>query len=80
VVPITLKNDEIQYLFSHAENIEITMDLALQIIEFDSKTANFEISESNKKMLMEGIDEIGMTLEFESYITNFEKTKPTYSL
>src|SRR5215831_17613814 len=44
VLPITLKHDYIQYLFNHAETIEITIDLALQIIEFDYKTAHFEIS------------------------------------
>lgn len=80
VLPTTINHDKIEYLFNHAETIEIKIDLAAQCIEFDSNRIHFEISESNKKMLIEGIDEIGMTLKFESYISNYEKTKATYSL
>jgi 3-isopropylmalate/(R)-2-methylmalate dehydratase small subunit len=80
VLPTTINHDKIEYLFNHAETIEIKIDLAAQRIEFDSNRIHFEISESNKKMLIEGIDEIGMTLKFESYISNYEKTKATYSL
>lgn len=80
VLPTTISHDHIEYLFSHAESIEIKIDLAAQCIEFESNIIRFEVSESNKKMLIEGIDEIGMTLEFESYISNYERTKATYSL
>ncbi len=80
VLPATINHDSIEYLFNHAETIEIKIDLAAQCIEFDSNRIHFEISDSNKKMLIEGIDEIGMTLKFESYISNYEKTKATYSL
>ncbi|HEY7082830.1 MAG TPA: 3-isopropylmalate dehydratase small subunit [Nitrososphaeraceae archaeon] len=80
VLPTTINHDKIEYLFNHAETIQIKIDLAAQRIEFDSNRIHFEISESNKKMLIEGIDEIGMTLKFESYISNYEKTKATYSL
>jgi 3-isopropylmalate/(R)-2-methylmalate dehydratase small subunit len=80
VLPATINHDSIEYLFNHAETIEVKIDLAAQCIEFDSNRIHFEISDSNKKMLIEGIDEIGMTLKFESYISNYEKTKATYSL
>jgi 3-isopropylmalate/(R)-2-methylmalate dehydratase small subunit len=80
VLPITINHDYIEYLFNHAETVKIKIDLTAQSIEFDTNIIHFKISESNKKMLMEGIDEIGMTFKFESYISEFEKTKSTYSL
>ncbi|HEY7570277.1 MAG TPA: 3-isopropylmalate dehydratase small subunit [Nitrososphaeraceae archaeon] len=80
VLPIIINHDHIEYLFNHAETVKINIDLTAQSIEFDSNIIHFEISESNKKMLMEGIDEIGMTFNFESYISDYEKTKSTYSL
>ena len=80
VLPIILSQDFIEYLFKHAETTEIWVDLAAQCIEFDAKSLHFDISESNKRMLLEGMDEIAMTLKFGSHISNYEKDNPTYSI
>jgi 3-isopropylmalate/(R)-2-methylmalate dehydratase small subunit len=80
VLPIILGQDTIEYLFKNADTAQIRVDLAAQRIEFDAKSLHFDVSESNKRMLLEGMDEIAMTLKFESHISDYEKKKPTYSI
>ena len=80
VLPIILKQDAIEFLFKGSETIEINVDLASQCVVFDTYSLHFDITESNKRILVEGLDEIGMTLQLESYISNFEKRKTTYVL
>jgi len=76
VLPIILSQDTIEYLFKNADTAQIRVDLAAQRIEFDAKSLHFEVSESNKRMLLEGMDEIAMTLKFESHISDYERKKP----
>ena len=78
VLPIILSQDTIEYLFKNADTAQIRVDLAAQRIVFDAKSLHFDVSESNKRMLLEGMDEIAMTLKFESHISDYEKKKPTY--
>jgi 3-isopropylmalate/(R)-2-methylmalate dehydratase small subunit len=80
VLPIILSQDIIEYLFKNADTAQIRVDLAAQRIEFDAKSLHFDVSESNKRMLLEGMDEIAMTLKFESHISDYERKKPTYSV
>lgn len=80
VLPIILSQDTIEYLFKNADTAQIRVDLAAQRIEFDAKSLHFDVSESNKRMLLEGMDEIAMTLKFESHISDYERKKPTYSV
>lgn len=50
----------------------IDIDLVNQTIKFDEQTFLFEIDPYHKKMLVEGLDEIGMTLEKSKVIDLFE--------
>jgi 3-isopropylmalate/(R)-2-methylmalate dehydratase small subunit len=61
-------------MFLNADDMEIEVDLSnQQIIMAGPKIINFEIDESRKKKLLEGLDEIGITLQFDSQITEYEK-------
>ncbi|MFM7139445.1 MAG: 3-isopropylmalate dehydratase small subunit, partial [Actinomycetes bacterium] len=40
--------------------------------------ADFQIDDYVRWRLMEGLDDIGLTLRHESKITEFEKTRPSY--
>ena len=40
----------------------------------DSKQLKFQIDRSKKKMLLEGLDEIGLTLKLECDISDYEKS------
>ena len=74
ILPIVLPKNEIEYLFDNPNYI-IKVDLNKQQIELkpNSKQLKFQIDESKKKMLLEGLDEIGMTLQLESDISDYEK-------
>jgi 3-isopropylmalate/(R)-2-methylmalate dehydratase small subunit len=53
------------------------ISLQKQIISIAGKKINFNIDSTRKKMLLEGIDEIGYTLGFEEQILNYEKSSKT---
>jgi len=74
-LPITLQKDEIEELFSETETkaLEIEVNLEKQYIK-SSKSYSFEIDEFKKSSLLNGLDEIGLTLENKSVIANFEKS------
>jgi 3-isopropylmalate/(R)-2-methylmalate dehydratase small subunit len=74
ILPIILLKNEIEYLFDNPNSV-IKVDLEKQQIELkpNSKQLKFQIDESKKKILLEGLDEIGMTLQLEDYISNYEK-------
>jgi len=75
ILPITLKKDEIEELFSETEikTLEIEVNLEKQFVK-SSKSYSFEIDEFKKSSLLNGLDEIGITLENKSVIANFEKS------
>jgi 3-isopropylmalate/(R)-2-methylmalate dehydratase small subunit len=75
ILPITLQNDEIEELFSETETktLEIEVNLEKQFVK-SSKSYSFEIDEFKKSSLLNGLDEIGLTLENKSVIANFEKS------
>jgi len=73
MLPIILEKKEIEYLFNNPDCI-IKVDLNKQQIELKpiSRQLKFQIDRSKKKMLLEGLDEIGMTLQLESHISDYE--------
>ena len=75
ILPITLQKDEIEELFSETESktLEIEVNLEKQFVK-SSKSYSFEIDEFKKSSLLNGLDEIGLTLENKSVIANFEKS------
>ena len=75
ILPITLQKDEIEELFSETETktLEIEVNLEKQFVK-SSKAYSFEIDEFKKNSLLNGLDEIGLTLENKSVIANFEKS------
>ncbi len=75
ILPIILQKDEIEELFSETETktLEIEVNLEKQFVK-SSKLYSFEIDEFKKSSLLNGLDEIGLTLENKSVIANFEKS------
>ena len=75
ILPIILQKDEIEELFSETETktLEIEVNLEKQFVK-SSKSYSFEIDEFKKSSLLNGLDEIGLTLENKSVIANFEKS------
>ena len=73
LLPVSLNHEEIEYLFRNSENVEVEIDLSNQQVKACYKVMHFEIDSYRKKALLEGLDEIEMTLQFDSQITEYEK-------
>jgi len=76
---VELSEAEVDVIFRHVEanaGLQATVDLAQQQVELQSgdKTVfNFSIEPGDKEQLIGGLDDIDLTLQFESDITRFEK-------
>ncbi len=77
ILPVRLAAEEVEYLFKN-DDLDITIDLSKQLVTTGSKQMHFEIDEFRKKMLLEGLDGIGLTLKFEEYILAYEKEKQMF--
>ncbi|MFL6524169.1 MAG: 3-isopropylmalate dehydratase small subunit [Nitrososphaera sp.] len=79
ILPVRLPDYEVDYLFSE-ENLYIDIDLARQTVIAGSHIMHFEIDNFYKKLLLEGLDSIGLTLQFEDYIAKYERHKQIFAL
>ena len=78
ILPIKLKDEEIEILLSAAENsLNFTIDLENQKISYiennTQKEMPFELDAAKKNCLLQGLDDIGMTLNKVSHISSFEE-------
>ena len=77
VLPIVVKPEELEMLFEDAErgsNATVTVDLESQEIRGpDGGIVHFEIDPFRKHCLLNGLDDIGLTLEKAAAIDSFEK-------
>ncbi|MEO0427960.1 MAG: 3-isopropylmalate dehydratase small subunit [Pseudomonadota bacterium] len=76
ILPIALPQDEVDKLMGDAErgaNATLTIDLEAQTIERpDGGTIAFDIDPFRKHCLLNGLDDIGLTMEREDAISAFE--------
>ena len=64
ILPITISEEEIKEISEYSKREEeISIDLPSQKIVFGNNEINFEIDEFKKKCLLEGIDDIALSLE-----------------
>jgi len=71
VLPITLEQKIVEKLLQETGTIEV--DLENQIIKTPSSEISFEIDSYQKKVLLEGLDDISITFQYEDKISDFEK-------
>ena len=71
ILPIVLESTIIDKLQQETSPIEV--DLENQVIKTNSENISFEINSHKKKILLEGLDDIAQTLQFEEKISNFEE-------
>jgi 3-isopropylmalate/(R)-2-methylmalate dehydratase small subunit len=76
ILPITLPQEEIDKLIddaSRGDNARLTVDLAAQEIRGpDGGVIKFDIDPFRKRCLLEGLDDIGLTMEKADAIADFE--------
>jgi len=79
ILPIKLSQADVDKLMDDAErgaNATVSVDLETQEIKGpDGGTISFDIDPFRKHCLMEGLDDVGLTLQKEEKITSFEKTR-----
>jgi 3-isopropylmalate/(R)-2-methylmalate dehydratase small subunit len=77
---IELSEEEVDIIFKHAranEGLQATVDLLEQQVEIHAPTRtvfSFTIEKGDKEQLISGLDDIDLTLKYESDITRFEET------
>ena len=71
ILPISLESKIVEKLLQETSPIEI--DLENQIIKTLSEDIPFEINSHKKKILLEGLDDIAQTFQFEDKISEFEE-------
>jgi 3-isopropylmalate/(R)-2-methylmalate dehydratase small subunit len=80
LLAVSLKADEIDSIFAaikQREGYEVTVDLPAQTIaDKFGWTAHFEIEPFAKKCLLEGLDDIALTLAHEREIAAYESAHP----
>ena len=73
ILPITITEEEIKEISDYSKRKEeISINLLEQKIVFGNKEINFEIDKFKKKCLIEGLDDIALSLEKSNKITDYE--------
>jgi len=79
ILPIKLPQEDVDKLMDDAErgaNATVTVDLEKQEISGpDGGTITFDLDPFRKQCLMEGLDDVGLTLKKETKITDFETSQ-----
>lgn len=82
LLPVVLSEKEVQWLIELGESdpsAEITIDLDAQTVSYgDEFEARFDIDPFTKHRLLNGLDDIGLTLQYEADITAFEASRPSF--
>ena len=71
ILPISLDSKTVEKLLQETNSVEV--DLENQIIKTSSENIPFEINSHKKKILLEGLDDIAQTFQFEDEICAFEE-------
>ena len=79
MLPIALKGEIVAELFHEVrdqEGYELNVNLSRQlIIKPDGRTIPFEVDPFNKRCLLEGLDQIGLTLDYADKIAAYERER-----
>ena len=73
ILPITISEDQIKEISEYSKRKEeIYVNLPEQVISFGNKEIKFEIDQFKKKCLIEGLDDIALSLEKSEKIVSYE--------
>jgi len=81
LLPVQLDQKAVEALWDLADSEpekEITVDLAARQVRVDDAVWSFPIDDFSRWRLMEGLDDIGLTLRHADTITTYEKTRPAF--
>jgi 3-isopropylmalate/(R)-2-methylmalate dehydratase small subunit len=81
LLPVQLPADVVEQLMALVERdpkATVTVDLEAREVRAEGVTAAFELDDFTRWRLMEGLDDIGLTLRHGDAIAEFEKQRPSW--
>ncbi|MEC6798378.1 3-isopropylmalate dehydratase small subunit [Photobacterium sp. S4TG1] len=81
MIPVHLTDQQIDELFKFVETTEgaqICVDLKAMSVTANGQQYSFEIDEFRRHCLLNGLDNIGLTLQHQAQIAEYEANIPTY--
>ncbi|GAD88118.1 3-isopropylmalate dehydratase small subunit [Vibrio halioticoli NBRC 102217] len=81
MVPVRLTEAEVDEIFTFVEaneGAEITVDLEAMLVTANAKQYSFEIDEFRRHCLLNGLDNIDLTLQHVEKITEYEQNIPAF--
>ena len=81
LLPVVLPDSDVESLMSAVEsdpNLEVTVDLGVREVRAGALTSAFELDEHTRWRLMEGLDDVALTLRHDAEIANFEGSRPSW--
>ena len=81
LVPVQLTSQEVERLWAMVEadpTLEVTVDLGARQLRAGDLVAGFPIDDFTRWRLMEGLDDIGLTLRHEADISAYEARRPAF--
>ncbi|MDG2165419.1 MAG: 3-isopropylmalate dehydratase small subunit, partial [Alphaproteobacteria bacterium] len=76
ILPIVITPEQLDQLMTAASNqTEFHINLPEQTIKAGNHSFNFEIEEFRKERLLQGLDDIGITLGYQDKISAYEDEK-----
>jgi 3-isopropylmalate/(R)-2-methylmalate dehydratase small subunit len=77
----TVEHSDVELLWKKIESrpgMELTVDLGAKTITAEDLVVRFEVDDYTRWRLMEGLDDIGLTLRHADDIDAYEKTRPSH--
>jgi 3-isopropylmalate/(R)-2-methylmalate dehydratase small subunit len=81
LVPVQLTPQEVEALWAMVEAdpaLEVTVDLGARELRAGDLVASFPLDDFTRWRLMEGLDDIGLTLRHEADISAYESARPSW--
>ena len=81
LLTVILPQDVVERIWALVEadpSTEVTVDLEAREVRTGDLTASFELDENVRWRLLNGLDDIGITLQQEAEIAAFEATRPSF--
>ncbi|MFN2097099.1 3-isopropylmalate dehydratase small subunit [Pantoea agglomerans] len=81
LLPVKLSEEEVDELFrlvADQPGISFTVDLKAQTVTAGDKVYSFELDSFRRHCMINGLDSIGLTLQHEASISQYEQNQPAF--
>ncbi|MEN4521894.1 3-isopropylmalate dehydratase small subunit [Pantoea agglomerans] len=81
LLPVKLSEEEVDELFrlvTDQPGISFTVDLEAQTVTAGDKVYSFELDSFRRHCMINGLDSIGLTLQHEASISQYEQNQPAF--